>query len=109
MRTAACTVDAEPDPVSVEIVEKQFEDQERRRYADIARTLKLSDWIGSRGPWKRSRGSSPSPAAASSPSEQRYIADYVMVLNEEGIPGLRASTPSTASLLRRADEARQYV
>src|SRR5207245_4355426 len=36
------TADAEPDPVSVEIVEKHFEDLERRRYADIARTLKLS-------------------------------------------------------------------
>ena len=36
------TADAEPDPVSVEIVEKHFEDLERRRYADIARTLKRS-------------------------------------------------------------------
>src|SRR5262249_29306370 len=36
------TADAEPDPVSVEIVEKHFEDLERRRYAEIARALKLS-------------------------------------------------------------------
>ena len=35
------TADAEPDPVSVEIVEKHFEDLERRRYAEIARVLKL--------------------------------------------------------------------
>src|SRR5215470_16870167 len=35
------TADAEPDPVSVEIVEKYFEDLERLRYADIARALKL--------------------------------------------------------------------
>ena len=35
------TGDSEPDPVSVEIVEKHFEDLERRRYAEIARALKL--------------------------------------------------------------------
>jgi RNA polymerase sigma-54 factor len=35
------TADAEPDPVSVEIVEKHFEDLERRRYAEIARAMKL--------------------------------------------------------------------
>ncbi|MFI5008053.1 MAG: RNA polymerase sigma-54 factor, partial [Solirubrobacterales bacterium] len=35
------TADAEPDPVSVEIVERHFEDLERRRYAEIARALKL--------------------------------------------------------------------
>src|SRR3989475_7766913 len=31
-----------PDPVSIEIVETHFDDLSRRRYADIARTMKLS-------------------------------------------------------------------
>src|SRR5207244_3675010 len=92
------TADAEPDPVSVEIVEKHFEDLERRRYADIARTLKLSlDRIMESV--EEIQGLEPKPGRRFSPSEQRYIApdvsihkvgdDYVVVLNEEGIPRLR--------------------
>ena len=34
--------DSEPDPVSVEIVEKHMDDLERRRYPEIARAMKLS-------------------------------------------------------------------
>src|SRR5262249_28882931 len=34
-------VDPEPDPVSVEILEKYFDDLGRRRYAEIARAMKL--------------------------------------------------------------------
>src|SRR5262245_27086258 len=36
------TADPEPDPVSVEIVERYFDDLGRRRYAEIARAMKLS-------------------------------------------------------------------
>ena len=35
------TADPDPDPVSVEIVERYFDDLGRRRYADIARAMKL--------------------------------------------------------------------
>src|SRR5262249_47500516 len=36
------TADREPDPVTVEILEKYFDDLGRRRYAEIARAMKLS-------------------------------------------------------------------
>jgi RNA polymerase sigma-54 factor len=36
------TADPEPDPVTVEILERYFEDLGRRRYAEIARAMKLS-------------------------------------------------------------------
>src|SRR5438477_3890155 len=112
------TADAEPDPVSVEIVEKHFEDLERRRYADIARTLKLSlDRIMESV--EEIQGLEPKPGRRFSPSEQRYIApdvsihkvgdDYVVVLNEEGIPRLRVNALYRSLLRRSGDEARQYV
>src|SRR2546428_2872569 len=112
------TADAEPDPVSVEIVEKHFEDLERRRYADIARTLKLSlDRIMESV--EEIQGLEPKPGRRFSPSEQRYIApdvsipkggdDYVVVLNEEGMPRLRVNALYRSLLRRSGDEARQYV
>src|SRR5712692_5880935 len=112
------TADAEPDPVSVEIVEKHFEDLERRRYADIARTLKLSlDRIMESV--EEIQGLEPKPGRRFSPSEQRYIApdvsihkvgdDYVVVLNEEGIPRLRVNALYRSLLRRSGDEARLYV
>src|SRR6266567_465345 len=112
------TADAEPDPVSVEIVEKHFEDLERRRYADIARTLKLSlDRIMESV--EEIQGLEPKPGRRFSPSEQRYIApdvsihkvgdDYVVVLNEEGIPRLRVNALYRSLLRRSSDEAKQYV
>jgi len=112
------TADAEPDPVSVEIVEKHFEDLERRRYPDIARALKL--------PLDRVMESieeiqslEPKPGRRFSTSDQRYIApdvsihklgdDYVVVLNEEGIPRLRVNALYRSLLRRSSDEAKQYV
>ena len=112
------TADSEPDPVSVEIVEKHFEDLERRRYTEIARALKL--------PLDRVMESveeiqalEPKPGRRFAVSDQRYIApdvsihkvgeDYVVVLNEEGIPRLRVNA-LYRSLLRRSDgDAKQYV
>src|SRR5215831_712850 len=112
------TADCEPDPVSVEIVEKHFEDLERRRYSDIARALKLSlDRIMESV--EEIQGLEPKPGRRFSPSEQRYIApdvsihkvgdDYVVVLNEEGIPRLRVNALYRSLLRRSGDEARQYV
>src|SRR5262244_1729408 len=112
------TADAEPDPVSVEIVEKYFEDLERRRYADIARAMKL--------PFDRIMESieeiqslEPKPGRRFAVSDQRYIApdvsihkvgdDYVVVLNEEGIPRLRVNALYRSLLRRSSDEAKQYV
>jgi RNA polymerase sigma-54 factor len=112
------TADAEPDPVSVEIVERHFEDLERRRYAEIARTLKL--------PLERVmesieeiQGLEPKPGRRFSTNDARYVApdviiqkvgdDYVVLLNEEGIPRLRVNSLYRSLLRRSGDEAKQYV
>jgi RNA polymerase sigma-54 factor len=112
------TADAEPDPVSVEIVERHFEDLERRRYADIARALKL--------PLERVmesieeiQGLEPKPGRRFSSNDARYVApdviiqkvgdDYVVLLNEEGIPRLRVNSLYRSLLRRSGDEAKQYV
>jgi len=112
------TADAEPDPISVEIVEKHFEDLERRRYAEIARALKqpLDRVMES---VEEIQGLEPKPGRRFAVSDQRYIApdvsihkvgdDYVVVLNEEGIPRLRVNALYRSLLRRSGDEARQYV
>src|SRR5438876_236091 len=112
------TADAEPDPVSVEIVEKHFEDLERRRYAEIARALKLPlDRIMES--IEEIQSLEPKPGRRFSTSDQRYIApdvsihklgdDYVVVLNEEGIPRLRVNALYRSLLRRSSDEAKQDV
>jgi RNA polymerase sigma-54 factor len=112
------TADAEPDPVSVEIVEKHFEDLERRRYAEIARAMKL--------PLERVMESieeiqslEPKPGRRFSVNDSRYVVpdvtiqkvgeDYVVILNEEGIPRLRVNSLYRSLLRRSGDEAKQYV
>ena len=112
------TADAEPDPVSVEIVERYFEDLERRRYAEIARALKL--------PPERVMESieeiqslEPKPGRRFSINDSRYVVpdvtiqkvgdDYVVILNEEGIPRLRVNSLYRSLLRRSGDEAKQYV
>jgi RNA polymerase sigma-54 factor len=112
------TADAEPDPVSVEIVEKHFEDLERRRYSEIARTMKL--------PIERIMESieeiqslEPKPGRRFSINDSRYVVpdvtiqkvgeDYVVILNEEGIPRLRVNSLYRSLLRRSGDEAKQYV
>jgi len=112
------TADAEPDPVSVEIVERHFEDLERRRYAEIARALKL--------PLERVMESieeiqslEPKPGRRFSANDSRYVVpdvtiqkvgeDYVVILNEEGIPRLRVNSLYRSLLRRSGDEAKQYV
>src|ERR1700730_9074173 len=112
------TADAEPDPISVEIVEKHFEDLERRRYPEIARVLKL--------PLERVMESieeiqslEPKPGRRVSTNDSRYVVpdvtiqkvgeDYVVILNEEGIPRLRVNSLYRSLLRRSGDEAKQYV
>ena len=112
------TADAEPDPVSVEIVEKHFEDLERRRYAEIARALKLPlDRIMESV--EEIQSLEPKPGRRFAVNDSRYIApdvtiqkvgdDYVVVLNEEGIPRLRVNSLYRSLLRRSGDEAKQYV
>ena len=112
------TADPEPDPVTVEILEKYFDDLGHRRYAEIARALKL--------PLDRIMESieeiqtlEPKPGRRFGGNDSRYIVpdvtiqkvgnDYVVVLNEEGIPRLRVNSLYRSLLRRSGDEAKQYV
>jgi RNA polymerase sigma-54 factor len=112
------TIDPDPDPVSVEIIERYFDELSRRRYADIARAMKLSlerimesiDEI---------QALEPKPGRQFAVVDSRYIVpdvtiqkvgtDYVVVLNEEGIPRLRVNALYRSLLRRSGDEAKQYV
>ncbi len=110
--------DPNPDPVSVEIVEQHFEDLSRRRYQEIARTLKLSlDRIMESV--EEIMGLEPKPGRPFGGNDSRYIvpdvsvirmgSDYAVVLNEEGIPRLRVNSLYRTLLRSSGDEARQYV
>jgi RNA polymerase sigma-54 factor len=110
--------DPEPDPVSVEILERYFEDLGKRRYAEIARAMKL--------PLDRIMESveeiqelEPKPGRSFGGNDSRYIVpdvtiqkvggDYIVILNEEGIPRLRVNSLYRSLLRRSGDEAKQYV
>jgi RNA polymerase sigma-54 factor len=110
--------DPNPDPVSVEIVEEHFDELSRRRYPDIARALKL--------PLDRVMESveeimrlEPKPGRRFGGTDSRYIVpdvvvhkmggEYVVVLNEEGIPRLRVNSLYRSLLRGSGDDARAYV
>jgi RNA polymerase sigma-54 factor len=110
--------DPDPDPVSVEIVEQHFDDLSRRRYPDIARALKLSlDRVMESV--EEIMGLEPKPGRRFGGADTRYIVpdvvvqkmgnDYVVLLNEDGIPRLRVNALYRSLLRNSGDEARQYV
>ena len=110
--------DPEPDPVTVEILERHFDDLGRRRYAEIARAMKLSlDRIMESV--EEIQTLEPRPGRRFGGGDSRYIVpdvtiqkvgtDYVVVLNEEGIPRLRVNSLYRSLLRRTGDEAKQYV
>jgi RNA polymerase sigma-54 factor len=110
--------DPNPDPVSVEIVGEHFEDLTRRRYADIARTMKLSaDRIMESV--EEIMGLEPKPGRRFGGNDSRYIipdvvvykmgGEYTVVLNEDGIPRLRVNSLYRSLLRNSGDEARTYV
>jgi len=110
--------DPNPDPVSVEIVEQYFEDLSKRRYPDIARALKLSlDRVMESV--EEIMGLEPKPGRRFGGSDSRYIipdvvvhkmgSEYVVVLNEDGIPRLRVNSLYRSLLRSSGDEARAYV
>ena len=93
--------DPNPDPVSVEIVEEHFDDLSRRRYPDIARALKLPlDRVMESV--EEIMGLEPKPGRRFGGNDSRYIvpdvvvhkmgSEYVVVLNEDGIPRLRVNS-----------------
>jgi RNA polymerase sigma-54 factor len=110
--------DPNPDPVSVEIVEQHFDDLTRRRYPDIARTLKLPlDRVMESV--EEIMGLEPKPGRRFGGGDSRYIVpdvvvhkmgnEYVVVLNEDGIPRLRVNALYRSLLRNSGDEAKQYV
>ncbi len=112
------TADPEPDPVTVEILERFFEDLGRRRYAEIARAMRLPlDRIMESV--EEIQGLEPKPGRRFGGNDSRYIVpdvtiqkvgnDYVVLLNEEGIPRLRVNSLYRSLLRRSGDEAKQYV
>ncbi|MBI1733784.1 MAG: RNA polymerase factor sigma-54, partial [Candidatus Rokubacteria bacterium] len=110
--------DPNPDPVSVEIVEQHFDDLTRRRYPDIARALKLPlDRVMESV--EEIMGLEPKPGRRFGGNDSRYIVpdvvvhkmggEYVVVLNEDGIPRLRVNNLYRSLLRNSGDEARTYV
>jgi RNA polymerase sigma-54 factor len=111
-------VDPNPDPVSVEIVEEHFDELSRRRYPDIARALKLPlDRVMESV--EEIMGLEPKPGRRFGGSDSRYIvpdvvvhkmgSEYVVVLNEDGIPRLRVNSLYRSLLRSSGDDARAYV
>jgi RNA polymerase sigma-54 factor len=107
-----------PDPVSVEIVETHFDDLSRRRYADIARAMKLSlDRIMESV--EEIMALEPKPGRRFGGNDSRYIVpdvfvyklgdEYTIVLNEDGIPRLRVNSLYRSLLRSSGNDARQYV
>ena len=110
--------DPNPDPVSVEIVEEHFDELSRRRYPDIARALKLPlDRVMESV--EEIMGLEPKPGRRFGGTDSRYIVadvvvhkmggEYVVVLNEEGIPRLRVNSLYRSLLRGSGDDARAYV
>jgi RNA polymerase sigma-54 factor len=110
--------DPNPDPVSVEIVEEHFDELSRRRYPDIARALKLPlDRVMESV--EEIMGLEPKPGRRFGGADSRYIVpdvvvhkmgtEYVVVLNEDGIPRLRVNALYRSLLRNSGDEARAYV
>jgi RNA polymerase sigma-54 factor len=110
--------DPNPDPVSVEIVEQHFDDLSRRRYPDIARALKLPlDRVMESV--EEIMGLEPKPGRRFGGADTRYIVpdvvvqkmggEYVVLLNEDGIPRLRVNALYRSLLRNSGEEARQYV
>ena len=131
---SSSSADPNPDPVSVEIVEEHFDELSRRRYPDIARALKLPlDRIMESV--EEIMGLEPKPGRRFGGADSRYIVpdvvvhkmggDYVVVLNEDGIPRLRvnslyrsllrdrrrrgASSTSSRSSARRCGSSRAWT
>jgi RNA polymerase sigma-54 factor len=110
--------DPNPDPVSVEIVEEHFDELSRRRYPDIPRALKLPlDRVMESV--EEIMGLEPKPGRRFGGADSRYIvpdvvvhkmgSEYVVVLNEDGIPRLRVNALYRSLLRNSGDEARAYV
>ncbi|MBN2140731.1 MAG: RNA polymerase factor sigma-54 [Desulfovibrionaceae bacterium] len=105
------------DPVLVSLVRDHLEDLEKHRYKPLIRKFKMSmddlksylDIILKLDPM---------PGASFSSSEPHYVSpdvhvhkygdDFVILLNEDGLPRLRLNTSYTDSVRARTDREREY-
>jgi RNA polymerase sigma-54 factor len=110
--------DPTPDPLAIEIVEEHFDALSKRRYPDIARALKRSlDRVMEA--IEEIMALEPKPGRSFGASDTRYVApdvavhkvgdEYVVLLNEEGVPRLRVNALYRSLLRGSGDDARQYV
>jgi RNA polymerase sigma-54 factor len=108
-----------PDPVAIEILEAHFEAFQRQKYAELARALKV-DQERIREALDEVAELEPRPGRPFAPEETRYVTpdvyvrkvddDYVVILNEDGIPRLRINQYYRSVIGRdQGDEARRYV
>jgi RNA polymerase sigma-54 factor len=109
----------DPDPLAVEILEDQFENLQRCRYADIARALKCDQGRVEEAV-DEIAALEPKPGRRFAATETRYVVpdvyvhkidgEYKVVLNDEGIPRLRINSYYRALLAGSpGDDGRRYV
>jgi RNA polymerase sigma-54 factor len=109
----------DPDPIAVEILDRHFEIFQRQKYAELARATKV-DLERIRQALEGIAKLEPRPGRPFAPDETRYVTpdvyvkkvddDYVVILNEDGIPRLRINHAYRALIGRdQGDEARRYV
>jgi RNA polymerase sigma-54 factor len=107
------------DPLAIDILEHHFEALQRCRYPDIARTLKVEQDRVLQAV-QEIAGLEPKPGRRFAPSDTRYVVpdvlvkkvedDYVIILNEDGMPRLRINAYYRTVIGReQGDEARRYV
>ena len=108
-----------PDPVAIEILQEHFDAFQRQKYADLARAIKV-DQERVREALDEIARLEPRPGRPFAPEETRYVTpdvyvqkvedDYVVILNEDGIPRLRINQYYRSVIGRdQGDEARRYV
>ena len=108
----------EPDALALAIVEHHFGELSCRRYGDLAKALGVTADEISRS-IEIILKLEPKPGRRFDTQDTRYVVpdvtlqkvggEYVVVLNEEGIPRLRVNALYRSLLRQAGDEARQYV
>jgi RNA polymerase sigma-54 factor len=107
-----------PDALAIAIVEHHFPELGRRRYGDLARVLKVTPEQVMQSIESIHR-LEPKPGRRFDSQDPRYVVpdviihkvgtDYVVALNEEGVPRLRINAFYRSLLRQSGDEARHYV
>src|SRR5262245_35624580 len=108
----------EPDEVAMALVERHFAELGRRRYGELARALGVTPELVQRAlevilrlePKPGRRFDSPDPRyVVPDVTVQKVEGEYLIILNDEGIPRLRINALYRSLLRQSGDETRQYV